>query len=318
MKIVYLLILIFISSNFFGLNAKEQDLKIVSPKNNKLQYEVSVNIVLDVNTQNINKIKIISPKDRKEITTNADKTTYCKSISLVLGENLININSYKNDLIVDKQTINIYVKSQIHREYRYEPKIYKQTFFHTDKNEAKCSKCHDMSSNEQDGIAFIDITESNCYQCHNTITKEKYAHAPAVNWLCTSCHNGKVGVDNSKYEGLSKYIAPEPVNESCFKCHKDNKKLWNNYRYRHDPLDSGRCNKCHNPHSSPYNNFVRKPVDQICLGCHKDKHIKAQALNSKCAGSSKNKRCIVCHAPHASNKAFFLRELEDINTKSIK
>ena len=218
------------------------------------------------------------------------------------------LRSYKDDVMVDEQVRHVFVTSQLYNEYRYPPKKYIQNFFHTNANEAKCSKCHDMSVNEEDGIAFMDVTESNCYQCHNKLTKEKYAHAPTVNWMCTSCHSGKVGSDNEKNKRRSKYIAPEPVNESCFKCHQKNLKLWDSYRYRHEPLDSGRCNKCHNPHSSPYSMFVRKPVDQICLGCHADKHIKAQRdKDSACAGTSKAKRCIECHTPHASNRAYFLR-----------
>ncbi len=298
------------------LLANEPLVKIAYPYNNSLHNETTVNVVINIDPESIDEIKIVASSDNATIDTVDSKNTYCKSIFLRLGENRIAVRVYKDKKMLDEQISRIYVSSEIYYEFRYPPVKYKQTFFHNDGNEAECAKCHDMTSNEVKGVAFVNVKKSNCYQCHNNITKNKFAHAPAVNWLCTSCHNGKTGSDNAKYAGKSKYIAAQPVNSVCFKCHKDNYKKWNSYRYRHEPLDSGHCNKCHNPHSSPYSMFVRKPVDQICLGCHKDKHIKSKrALKSGCAGTSKEKKCIKCHTPHASSKAFFIREADDKKEK---
>ena len=291
--------------------ANKSSLSIAYPPNHSLHSETTLNVVVNVNPNNVDTIQIITSTGKKKIDIVDFKVTYCKSILLKLGENRITVRTYKDSTMIDEQISRVYVKSEIHHEYRYPPKIYDKTFFHINDKEVECARCHDMSVNEVEGVAFIDVKESNCYQCHNNITKDKFAHAPAVNWLCTSCHDGKTSSDNDKYAGASKYIAAEPVNDACFKCHKDNYKQWGASRYRHEPLDSGHCNKCHNPHSSPYNMFVRKPVDQICLGCHKDKHTKARMLpGSNCAGTSEKKLCVECHTPHASNRAFFIKEPE--------
>lgn len=290
------------------LLANDSLLKISYPKDNTLQRETTLNTIINISSKSIDEIKVISAFGESKINVIDSKVIYCKNVRLRLGENSIIVRAYKNKVKVDEQTTRVYVKSEIYYEYKFPPKKYKQNFFHNDANEVKCVKCHDMSVNETEGVPFMDVNESNCYECHSNITNEKYAHAPAVNWLCTSCHNGKPGSDNIQSKGLSKHIAPEPVNQECFRCHQKNLKLWNSYKYRHAPLDSGRCNKCHNPHSSPYKMFVRKPVDQICLGCHKDKHIKAQVVkNSECAGTSIGKKCIECHSPHASDRPFFLK-----------
>ncbi len=303
-----LAVILFLYISCVSILAQEQLVTIISPQENKLHHELTLSVVMRVKSEDVNKIEIITSADRKYFDVNSSKTIYCRTILLKLGENKIKVRSYKDEALVDEQSRQLYVTSQVHHEYKYPPIIYQKHFFHTNANEIECKTCHDMSVNEKEGIAFIDVTESNCYQCHNKLTKEKYAHAPAVNWLCTACHNGEVGSDNAKDKGRSKYLVPEPVNTLCFKCHKENFKLWKSYRYRHEPLDSGRCNKCHNSHSTPYSMFVRKPSNQICIGCHREKHIQAQRKGSACEGTSKGKRCIDCHTPHASSRKFFLKE----------
>ncbi len=281
---------------------------IVSPPDKILLHETTLSVVLKVNTTQVDQIQLWTSMGRTTFDLNSSKAYYCQSISLRLGENRIDVRSYKDNALVSEQVRHLYVTSPIYQEFKYPPTEYQRHFFHTDTNEAKCQSCHDMSVNEVKGVAFIDVTKSNCYHCHHNITNAKYAHAPAVNWLCTSCHNGEVGSDNKKFQGRSKYLVPEPVNTLCFRCHKKNFKLWQSYRYRHEPLDSGRCNKCHNSHASPYKMFVRKPVNSICMGCHKDKQIRAKRHGSKCEGASEGKRCIACHTPHASSREFFLKE----------
>lgn len=289
--------------------ANESTLELSYPKNNSLLRNTNINFVMNVKAENIDEIKIFTPLEEIKIKPNDKKSIYCKNIALKLGENTISIRSYKTNEIIDQDVIKVYVSAEIYKQYKFPPKVYKQNFFHSNSNEKECKECHDMSVNEIKDTAFLDVKESNCYGCHSNITNEKYAHAPAVNWLCTSCHNGKVGSDNKKNDGLSKYIAPEPVNIECFRCHEKKLKLWGSNKYKHEPLDSGHCNKCHNPHSSPYEMFIRKPVNNICLGCHKDKHINAiDFRKTKCKVIDNATNCIECHSPHASSRRFFLKD----------
>lgn len=295
-------VFIFTCISFEPLRAEGELITVVTPQDNRLQSELTFNVVIEADKKRIDSIEIITQVEQLNVDLNSSKTTECKSLTLKLGENRISIRSYKDNKLVDEKIRRIYVSSQIHHQYRYPPPQYKQSNFHNEANEAKCSKCHDMRVNEVEGVIFEDVTKSNCHKCHNSITKEKYAHAPSANWLCTSCHS-------PKKKGELKYSAPEPVNTSCFECHKENEELWNSQKYRHEPLDSGHCTKCHNPHSSPYMMFVRKPVNNICMGCHKDKQIKvSQSEKSVCSGVKEGDLCIKCHNPHASNRAFFLKE----------
>ncbi len=308
-------ILFFLCISFVNLSAEKNSLNIISPQNYSLQKELSVNIVVDTKGREIEHIEIFSPVQELTIDVNSSRTTYCKNISLTLGKNIIIFRLYKNkkERFFSEIRRYVYVELELKQRFKFPPKRYKKNFFHTDEKEAQCKKCHDMTLNERKDIAFIDVSESNCYSCHKNLLKEKYEHAPAANWLCTSCHDGSSGIDNAKDAKKSKYLAPEPIADTCFKCHKKTKALWDGYRYKHDPLDNGKCNKCHNPHASPYINFVREPSDQICLGCHNDKRVNLhQQMNDlECPGTSGAKSCIVCHSPHASDEAFFIKKIQN-------
>jgi predicted CXXCH cytochrome family protein len=289
----------------FGLFAQSEVLEVLTPADNTLQSELTLNIVLKPDKKSIDNIKIITPIERINLGVESKKETECKNISLRLGENRVAIQAYKNGVLVDEKIRDIYVSSELYHQFRYPPQKYAKNYFHNEANEKICSKCHDMSVNEVVGVAFEDITKSNCYACHKNINREKYAHAPSANWLCTSCHK------ESK-KSISKYLTKEPTDASCFECHKENEELWRSAKYRHEPLDSGHCDKCHNPHSGPYSMFIRKEVNQICLGCHKDKNIEMmQSQNSACAGIGDGGLCIECHTPHASNRPFFLKKSFD-------
>ncbi len=311
-KVLKYFLILLVCVNITNLFGNDSIVSISYPKDKSISYEDSLSVVMDVKVKDVDVLTIITSKSEENIDLKGDKKTYCKTITLRLGDNTISVRAYKNGVMVDEDIRKIYLAADIYKQFKYPPKNYKQNFFHTDKKESKCINCHDMTLNETPGIAFIDVTKSNCYQCHNKLTSYKYAHAPAVNWLCTSCHTGEAGEDNKDKQGLSKYLPPLPVNKECYRCHKSNKKLWDSYRYRHDPLDSGRCDKCHNPHSSPYSMFVRKPIDNICMGCHSNKHSIDETQNYTIyTGLDTSKDCIKCHSPHAANEAFFLLHPEN-------
>lgn len=296
---------VFLYISLFGAHAGANSFEIISPQEGLLQKEQSLNVVLDTKKEKFDAIKIVTVEKEFEVTLDGERSTRCKNISLRLGENRIAIRSYKDNKLVDEQIRHIYVTSELYHQYKYPPKRYKKSYFHNDKNEKLCSKCHDMSVNEVEGVAFIDVTKSNCYMCHKNLTKEKYAHAPAVNYLCGSCHKRE---DNQGH----KYDMPEHVGALCFDCHLENQESWEDAKYRHEPLDSGNCDKCHNPHSSEHLMFLRKPVNKICMGCHKDKHTRAIRDKSSACGNTQEKLCVECHTPHATNRPFFLKKVLEV------
>ena len=295
--------------------------ELIEPQQRALFAEEFVTVTVKVPDKYVRRIDIEINEERSyEIITGTDKNIYCKRIKLDLGRNRIDLRSFTGgDEMKELKTINVYYTSPVIQEYKYPPDEYTQTFFHTDANEALCANCHNMAVNEVPGVAFEDVTESNCYSCHKELAKRAKNHAPAVNWICTSCHNGKTANKNKHDQGKSKFTFEDPIKEKCLSCHEKNKNKWAGKRFDHDPAESGRCNRCHNPHSSPNEYYLRKPVWDLCVGCHADKTSGMHVVNTsftrqnhptkdKDDPSRPGKRlsCVSCHNPHASNKRFFL------------
>jgi len=282
-------------------------IEILHPVDKKIYYEAYAGITVKVNDHAISRVEILT--DRNEhfpvILTKECDNVCSKTIKLHPGENSVRVVGYKGEVPLYEIKTELYHVLQI-KGFKDPPIKFTEAYFHTDVNEKVCAECHDMGSNEKKNIAFIDVEESNCYVCHKNITADKYAHAPAVNWLCTSCHNGKSGEKNSEEKGLSKYIVSKPIAPTCFLCHQKSKESWDTKKYKHLPVAAGRCTKCHNPHASNDQMFLRESVKTLCLECHGDKKLSAQMRgNSKCPGETAD-TCVMCHNPHASDHKFLL------------
>lgn len=318
LHVKYLRLIIFISTFILAVNI--QAIQIVTPMQKQISEENIVSFVIEVKSEDVNLLVLSTDKNETfSINVNPSRSHYCQKIKLHLGENNISVDGFKNNTLVKQEQRMVFLTSKVHKEYRYPPKQYTQNYFHKEINEKVCASCHDMSVNEVKGVAFEDITKSNCYQCHSSLTGKKHSHAPAVNWLCTSCHNGEVGKFNKTDGNKTKYSVPDPIGDICFSCHKKNKEKWNDKRFHHEPADSGRCNKCHNSHSEENEFYLRKDAWDLCTGCHKDKiagmHVvktfgrKAHPTHNVKDPSrpGKDLSCISCHNPHASNAAFLLQ-----------
>ncbi len=264
------------------------------------------------------------PAANRKITpkTNIHEEFVCLTVELMLGENRVEVLGFdKEDRKVLEKSLTLYQKSILQKKFRYPPKEYHKTYFHNERFETPCADCHDMSVNEVKGVAFEDIEESNCFICHKSVMFEKYMHAPAANWLCaTSCHNGQSGRFNEKFKGASKFIYPDPIAKTCFECHEKFEKRFKKEKYRHEPVDDGRCNKCHNPHGGNDKKFLRYQVWYLCTTCHTEKKSKPHVVTtfSSRGHPTKGKKlpnnpneeltCVSCHNPHVSNNGFMLRD----------
>ncbi len=333
-----------VEQKVYRLNLKvpaNEPVEIIQPAENTIYYEDTASVVLRIDPKKIDKLEMITyfqvfqldpderimyrnkPKKKKErfkFKLKKGKLFYCKSIELRYGRNKIQIIATTKDGKKIKKSVEMYLSSPILRAYKYPPPKYKEIFFHKEKNEKICAECHKMTVNEKKGVAFEDVTKSNCYKCHKALTtRYKYKHAPARNWLCaTTCHTGKTGRLNKRLEGKSKFIWPEPQGPECYRCHKKKRKEWDNKRFHHDPVVAGMCDKCHNPHSSPNRYFLRKPPWYLCTTCHEDKVLRGHVVftflgrphpTKGYKDPSNQKRelsCISCHEPHNSDNNFML------------
>lgn len=320
MRLKFIRIISLLLINMSVLFAGVASFEITNPVNGKISKEGYISVVVKPINSEITAIEIIDDKNTtKKISINEIRTHYCKNITLNLGQNNIKVKVYKGSELLEKKELSVYYTSAVHKKYKYPPEEFVEQYFHSDSNEKVCAKCHDMSVNEVKGIAFEKIEDSNCYQCHNKVTEKQHGHAPSVNWLCTSCHTGKTSLFNKRDAGKSKYLVVDPVSQECFKCHDKQKDEWNKKRFQHEPVESGRCNKCHNSHSSKEQFYLRKSVWELCTSCHKDKvegmHIVKTFANvmhpthgkKDPSRQGKDLSCISCHNPHASDGPSLLK-----------
>ncbi len=324
MKYAYCLVALLLSGMFTTLSGTSTDpvLEITYPQKEMIVYEEElVSVVVSPQHEAVDEIVMTTDSSETYKTrVSKSRSHYCHSFMLHLGENIIDIAAMRDGKVMKSYVRKVYVTSKVYKEFHFAPEVYEKSFLHTDAQEKVCSKCHDMSVNEIPGTAFEDVSKSNCFLCHVKINFKKFAHAPSVNWLCTSCHNGKAGSFNAQDANKTKFLVADPVEPICLDCHDKKAELWKNKRFHHEPADSGRCNKCHNPHASDNNNYLRKPAWDLCTGCHKDKidgaHVvktfgrKMHPTHKVKDPSSKQGdelSCVSCHNPHVSNAPFLLQ-----------
>ena len=108
-------------------------------------------------------------------------------------------------------------------------------------------------------------------------------HPPFAQHQCAECHES----------GLGQGLRSNPP-ELCFNCHKD---FLTGQKVKHQPVESGDCVSCHDPHQSENKHLLIKKGNDLCLICHDDPlaegKVKHQAVESG--------ECLDCHAPHATN-----------------
>ena len=245
----------------------------------------------------------------------------CIPISLREGNSSIEVVTYTGVREESRHELTLFRKTLLDKKFRYPPKPFSKRFFHNPTNEALCSGCHDMSVNETPGVAFEEVNQSNCYTCHKGFMERRYLHAPTTNWLCaTTCHDGKTGSFNQKFEGSSRFLYPDPIMNRCFECHEDFEHRYKNGKYHHEPVDDGRCHKCHDPHGSGDKRFLRKEPWELCTTCHTEKKTQPHVVTTfsgrghPTRGKKIPKKpdeelsCISCHNPHVSNNGYMLRD----------
>ena len=84
-------------------------------------------------------------------------------------------------------------------------------------------------------------------------------------------------------------------NDACFSCHD---KAQFQEKVVHEPVSSGKCSACHNPHVARYKGLLRYEKGKLCFSCHQDK-VDAFRKGIVHEPIILNE-CSVCHEPHAA------------------
>ena len=163
-----------------------------------------------------------------------------------------------------------------------------------------CSSCHDAHGSNRAGILFDNV------------------HAPVANKACNQCHEASTSPDalKTKKAGF----------ELCRGCHSGMMNDTFNKNQVHWPLvDKVGCLNCHEPHASKQKKLMMGDMKAVCGKCHSDtmesqeklaereKQENAAAKGRVIKGALTHNpiqegNCEGCHASHASDNAFLLKQ----------
>ncbi len=140
-----------------------------------------------------------------------------------------------------------------------------------------------------------------CFSCHQRLVKGfRWRHGPSANIECLGCHK-------TNFNGRGVTILTERVNELCFKCHLNKRRL-KDKSHIHGPAKIGDCTVCHDPHGDKFREqlWANRKAD-LCVACHSDKKTALKgAPGFYQHGIIPGGGCIACHDAHASNNMFQL------------
>ena len=161
---------------------------------------------------------------------------------------------------------------------------------------------------------FNRLSQGECIACHNDFIEKPEIH-PQLESTCDICHI-QVGEDhpgNSQKE----FVLSDGIPALCYICHTDMEEhLRSDSNVHFQSTDTLSCIKCHDPHSSPYPRLVRQGGKDLCLTCHSKTIVTGSSavMNiGQLIGSARSVHtaiesggCIICHAPHYSEKRALL------------
>jgi predicted CXXCH cytochrome family protein len=208
-------------------------------------------------------------------------------------------------------------------------------FYLKAKEPGLCLECHAAEKKDL-GPAHGNqpLGNSKCSGCHDAHSSDfpkripEFMHGPYGAKLCSACHPAPV---DGKIQ-----LAASDVDTLCYKCHTHFKGEMTGTKSRHKLLSQSNraCMECHDPHASNQEYNLKKPVQELCVGCHvgntskketpvsqggmpslnaimaskrfEETQMKYLKLSSKYVHEPARKSCLICHNAHASE---FPREL---------
>ena len=194
---------------------------------------------------------------------------------------------------------------------------------HSPYEDGDCLSCHDVHQSNNPGMLKMAVKET-CLDCHDDISeqldKARFEHDPidGDETSCTTCHHPHGGDAN-------KFLRKPTVMAMCNECHDELIEPMSEapQDHLHGPIQKGECQKCHNPHGSPYLALLRgnypmgmyAPFSETnfkgCFGkCHDAKMFTEkgetkfrnddQNLHFLHVNRAKGRSCRFCHEPHVS------------------
>ncbi len=157
-----------------------------------------------------------------------------------------------------------------------------------------CVACHNAHASDVEKLLIAPKADGAlCFQCHADRRDSfslKQVHAPVME-DCGLCHDPH----SSDY----KMQLVKPQNVLCKDCHvKKSPRLFKQIasaKFKHQPVDEGRCAACHRPHSSNYKPLLANSMEKLCFTCHVE--LGEEVADSRYRhGPVKTGDCTACHS----------------------
>ncbi len=174
-----------------------------------------------------------------------------------------------------------------------------------------CIACHRPHSSAYPRLLIAKLQRGEvCFQCHKERQNEftmKQVHAP-VEDNCNKCHE--------PHSSDTRFQLIKPGGQLCATCHiKLSPKVYNEIKtakFKHRPVDEGKCEECHRVHSSNYKPLLKNSLEKLCLTCHTD--LGDEIIESKFKhGPVQTGDCTACHKTHGSPFTQLLSRFYPVN-----
>ncbi|MCX6273573.1 MAG: cytochrome c3 family protein [Bacteroidetes bacterium] len=134
--------------------------------------------------------------------------------------------------------------------------------------------------------------EKKCTDCHSNLMTGKVAHPPATEG-CDACH--QKNENEHPKQDVKGFTLVQELPGLCYNCHTPNNTKTN----VHPPVKNGKCNICHEPHSSDNAKLMKEPrAGTLCVACHDNLGIEEFKSRHKPVADL---NCQDCHDPHQSD-----------------
>jgi predicted CXXCH cytochrome family protein len=194
----------------------------------------------------------------------------------------------------------------------------KGTWRHSTTVNQQCLACHQQSVKPwRIGFPKVSVRDY-CLNCHagkRSWLSKRFIHGPIVFGGCTLCHNPHS--ENHRYQ-----VFEEGSLALCIVCHGDKENLVaekkeERVQYVHGVIFGSGCIVCHDPHATDQQFMLKKPINELCSGCHPEVTLKSKghpvanhpvAAPRELLRPGRKLTCASCHDPHGSNNQLMLIE----------
>ncbi len=134
--------------------------------------------------------------------------------------------------------------------------------------------------------------------CHASLVAGKSVHAATDS--CGDCHESVASRTRRRARPPSS--SPPPSRTLCANCHD----AFGKKAHGHEPVATGSCSTCHDPHASAQPKLLLAEQRQLCGDCHSDQLAAAHPHGPVSSGE-----CTACHSPHESDQKALLLKAGD-------